>query len=298
MYVLTKGTLQLPHNSAVEYLFILLILLCMTKIVIKDDTEFSHAIEKLKWVMKCLRDPEQGCPWDKEQDYKSIVKYTIEEAYEVADAIEHGDMADLKEELGDLLLQVIYHTQMSDEDNEFTFDDVAKAIADKMISRHPHVFGDTDTNADTSDDVVDIWEQQKDKEKTHKGALDGVTLGLPALLRAHKLQKKAAKVGYEWPNTADAFAKIEEEIEEFKDAVENSTPEHQEEEFGDLMFCMVNFARMNGINAEESLRKANNKFTKRFAGMEEDCTKNGVIFKDLSLKEMLKYWEQQKSKSL
>lgn len=258
-------------------------------IAIRQDNEFSHAIEKLKWVMECLRDPEKGCPWDKEQDYKSILPYTIEEAYEVADAIENGDMEDLKEELGDLLLQVIYHTQMSTEDGLFTFDDVAKGVADKMISRHPHVFGDTD--AATADDVMDIWEAQKDKEKVKNGALDGVALGLPALLRAKKLQKKAAKTGYEWPTSEGAFAKIEEEIIEFKDAKKDID---KEEEFGDLLFCMVNYARMEGIDSEEALRKANNKFQKRFAGMESDCAKEGVIFKDLTLDQMLALWEKQK----
>lgn len=243
--------------------------------------------------MACLRDPERGCPWDKEQDFKSIVKYTIEEAYEVADAIEGGDMDALKEELGDLLLQVIYYTQMATEDALFHFDDVAKSVADKMISRHPHVFGDKDSapNAKSADDVTAIWEAQKDKEKTGSGALDGVTKGLPALLRAHKLQKKAAKVGYEWPNAEGAFEKLEEEIQEFKDA---SDPTHKEEEFGDLLFCLVNYGRMQGINAEEALRKANKKFITRFEGMEADCAKEGIEFSALSLQEMLKLWEKQK----
>ena len=259
---------------------------------IKTDDEFTHAIDKLKWVMACLRDPKRGCPWDKEQDFKSIVKYTIEEAYEVADAIEQDDMNELKEELGDLLLQVIYYTQMSSEDNLFNFDDVAKGVADKMISRHPHVFGDVDAN--NADDVVDIWEQQKDKEKNSDGALDGVTKGLPALLRAHKLQKKAAKVNYEWPTADGAFTKLEEEIAEFKEALSEDDAAHQEEEFGDLLFCLVNFGRMKGLNAEEALRKANKKFIKRFEGMEADCTQNGLDFKSLSLEEKLSLWQKQK----
>lgn len=264
----------------------------MTNIVIKQDNEFSHAIEKLKWVMACLRDPDKGCPWDKEQDFNTIVKYTIEEAYEVADAIENGDMDELKEELGDLLLQVIYYTQMATEDGLFNFDDVAKNVADKMISRHPHVFGDA--GADTADDVMVIWEQQKDKEKTNKGALGGVTKGLPALLRAQKLQKKAAKVGYEWPSSDGAFIKLEEEIIEFKEAIEHTD---REEELGDLLFCLVNYARMEGLDAEEALRKANKKFIKRFSGMEADCAKDDVEFSSLSLDEMLTLWEKQKNKS-
>ncbi len=274
----------------------------MTKIKIKQEDAFSHTIERLKWVMECLRDPQNGCPWDKEQDFKSIVKYTIEEAYEVADAIENEDMSALKEELGDLLLQVIYYTQMATEENLFNFDDVTQNVTHKMISRHPHVFGDKGAN--TADDVVEIWEQQKDKEKkdTEKAgannapsqsALDGVTKGLPALLRAHKLQKKAAKVGYEWPDSDGAFSKLEEEMLEFKNAVKHPD---KEEEFGDLLFCLVNFARMNGINSEEALRKANKKFIMRFSGMEKDCANDGLEFSSLSLAQMLELWEKQKKK--
>ncbi len=262
----------------------------MANIAIKQDNDFSHAIEKLKWVMACLRDPQNGCPWDKEQDFNSIVKYTIEEAYEVADAIENDDMADLKEELGDLLLQVIYYTQMAAEEGIFNFDDVAKGVADKMISRHPHVFGDK--NAADADEVMDIWEQQKDQEKDNPGALDGVTKGLPALLRAQKLQKKAAKTGYEWPSSNEAFAKLEEEINEFKEA---KTPEHQEEELGDLLFCLVNYARMEGLNAEEALRKANKKFVSRFEGMKRDCSAQGLSFSSLTLEQMLDLWQKQKT---
>lgn len=264
----------------------------MPNIATKKNEEFSHPIEKLKWVMACLRDPEKGCPWDKEQDFKSIVKYTIEEAYEVADAIENEDMAELKEELGDLLLQIIYYTQMAAEDGIFNFDEVADAVADKMISRHPHVFGDSD--AETADDVMDIWEQQKDIEKAKTGALDGVAKGLPALLRAQKLQKKAAKTGYEWPDSNGAFTKLEEEINEFKNA---RTTADKEEEFGDLLFCLVNYGRMEGLNAEEALRKANKKFVNRFAGMEKDAAADGIGFKDLSLEQMLSYWQKQKAKT-
>ncbi len=253
--------------------------------------QHETAIEKLKWVMACLRDPENGCPWDKEQDFRSIVKYTIEEAYEVADAIENGDMDELQEELGDLLLQVIYYTQMATEDGLFDFDDVAQGVADKMISRHPHVFGGSD--AATADDVMVIWEQQKEKEKDNKGALDGVAKGLPALLRAQKLQKKAAKTGYEWPDSDGAFKKLEEEINEFKEATEDA---HKEEEFGDLLFCLVNYGRMQGINAEEALRKANKKFVTRFEGMEKDCAKQGIDFSSLSLDDMLSLWNKQKEK--
>lgn len=249
-------------------------------------------IERLKWVMECLRDKENGCPWDIEQNFKSILPYTIEEAYEVADAIERDNMKDLREELGDLLLQVIYHTQMAAELGLFNFDDVTSDIADKMVSRHPHVFGDVE--ASNAEDVNAIWDQQKDKEKAQKSALDGVTKGLPALLRAQKLQKKAAKTGFEWQNSNDAFAKVEEEIVEFKEACANSSKEHQEEEFGDILIALTNYARMEGINAEEALRKANEKFIKRFKGIEDDFLEKGDQLSNASLDQMLQAWKNQK----
>lgn len=248
---------------------------------------FSSPIEKLKWVMACLRDINNGCPWDLEQNYKSILPYTIEEAYEVADAIENGSMADLKDELGDLLFQVIYHAQMAHEEKAFSFDDVVDAVADKMVSRHPHVFGDGE--AQNSEDVNEIWEVQKNKERQNQGALDGVTKGLPALLRAQKLQGKAAKVGFEWRGSDDAFLKVQEEINEFNNACNNID---KEEEFGDLLFALVNFGRMQGIDSEEALRKASNKFIKRFEGMEQEV--DADKFKDLSLEQMLTLWQKQK----
>ena len=251
----------------------------------KEKANFSHAIDHLKWVMARLRDPDTGCPWDIEQSNETILKHTIEEAYEVADAIEHGSNDDLKDELGDLLFQVIFYAQMASEKGEFNFDDIAQGVANKMISRHPHVFGDE--TARSADDVHAIWDAQKEKEKESNGALDGVTRALPALLRAQKLQKKAAKVGFEWRTSNDALLKVQEEINEFKEA-DNAID--KEEEFGDLLFALVNHGRMEGLDAEEALRKANNKFIKRFEGMERD----NPNFKDLSLDEMLGAWKKQK----
>lgn len=256
-------------------------------------------MHKLIWVMQCLRDKKHGCPWDIEQDFKSILPYTIEEAYEVADAIERNDMNDLREELGDLLLQVVYHTQMASEASEFTFDEVALGVADKMISRHPHVFGDITAANSKAVDV--IWDAQKDKENNHKGqkgahTLDSVTLGLPALLRAQKLQKKAAKTGFEWPNAKAAFDKLNEEIMELKEALESDDKTHQEEELGDMLFCIVNFARMKGLNAEEALRKANNKFVRRFSGLEDDFRNQSKDLNDATLEQMLNVWDDQKKK--
>lgn len=267
--------------------------LSQSKDILGDKPE--SPMEKLLWVMEQLRHPEHGCPWDLEQTYETIAPYTIEEAYEVADAIENGTMDDFKEELGDLLLQVVYQTQMASEDKKFGFHDVADAIAEKMISRHPHVFGDE--VASKASDVNEIWDRQKDKEQgVQESALDGVTLGLPALLRAQKLQKRAARAGYEWKDAGGAFEKLEEEIAEFKEACAENDPEHMEEELGDMLFCIVNYASMNGMNSEEALRKANDKFNRRFRGMEEDLKVNGLKIPDAPLEVLLEYWNRQKSK--
>lgn len=252
-------------------------------------------MEKLLWVMRCLRDPDNGCPWDIEQDFKSIAPYTIEEAYEVVDAIENGSIDDLKEELGDLLLQVVFHAQMASEDNQFEFMGVADAVAEKMIARHPHVFGDE--NAEKASDVNVIWDRQKDQEKSASdSALDGVALGLPALLRAQKLQKRAARAGYEWPTTHAAFEKLEEEMAELKESCGEADIAHMEEELGDVLFCVVNFARMNGLNSEEALRKANDKFNNHFKGMEHDLKADNIVFSEASLDVLLEYWARQKDK--
>lgn len=256
----------------------------------------GEAIRELLAVMARLRDPDGGCPWDLEQDFASIAPYTIEEAYEVADAINRGDMADLKDELGDLLLQVVYHTQMAGEKNLFGFDEVAAHVAAKMIHRHPHVFGDE--KADTAADVMDsIWDRQKAKEKGgRESALDGVTLGLPALLRAEKLQKRAAKVGFEWARAADVLDKLEEEIGEMREAALSGNIEHMKDELGDLFFVLVNFARMLGINAEEAARHANDKFERRFRGMEADLRAEGMRLEDCALDRMEEGWQAQKRK--
>jgi ATP diphosphatase len=252
-------------------------------------------IEKLLWMMACLRNPDGGCPWDLEQTYKTIAPHTIEEAYEVVDAIENGSIDDLKEELGDLLLQVVFHAQMAAENGDFTFLEVADALSEKMISRHPHVFGD-----ESAEDWMaseGIWEAQKDKEKgARESALDGITLGLPALLRAQKLQKRAARVGFEWKDAKGAYVKLEEELDELKEAVDEADKAHMEEELGDVLFCVVNYARMMGINSEEALRKANDKFNRRFRGLEDDLKAQGTKPQGASLKLLLEVWDKQKEK--
>lgn len=255
----------------------------------------THPIERLIEVMRALRNPDGGCPWDLEQDFASIAPYMIEEAYEVADAIDRGDMKDLREELGDLLLQPIYHAQMAAEADEFNIYDVINDITEKMISRHPHVFGDC--AADSAEDVNAIWDERKKAEKSSSESLmDDVTLGLPALLRAQKLQKKAAKVGFEWQDVESVLVKLEEEIAEMRQALDNKDKDNQIEEFGDMLFVLVNLARVLDFNAEESLRLANEKFVRRFKGMEDDLKSQALDPSSLSLNEWIAIWKEQKRK--
>jgi ATP diphosphatase len=219
-------------------------------------------VERLVTIMARLRDPVRGCEWDREQTFSSIAPYTIEEAYEVADACERGDMADLRDELGDLLLQVVFHSRMAEEAGHFALADVVTAISDKMERRHPHIFGDA------TDGGNHIWEQIKADERAAKatsGALDGVAVSLPALLRAEKLQKRAARVGFDWPDTTAPRMKIDEELTEVAQA---TTQSDREEEIGDLLFAVVNWARHLGVDAEAALRAGNAKFERRFRAME------------------------------
>jgi ATP diphosphatase len=219
-------------------------------------------IDRLLSIMARLRDPLGGCDWDRAQDFASIAPYTIEEAYEVADAIARNDMAELRDELGDLLLQVVFHARMAEEAGLFDFGDVAASISAKMEARHPHIFGDQSGTMDEA-----RWEDIKEKERQNKGvesALDGVALALPALLRAEKLQKRAARTGFDWPDPSGSEVKIFEEFEEFKTA----PAEHKLEEAGDLIFALVNFLRAHNIPAEQALRAANDKFERRFKHME------------------------------
>jgi len=255
----------------------------------------SCNINDLIKVMAALRTPNTGCPWDLEQSYKTIAPHTLEEAYEVVDAIDRENMDDLREELGDLLFQSIYHAQIASEEGHFDIHDVINDVTEKMISRHPHVFGDE--SASSAADVDKIWERRKAKEK--KGdisALNGVTSALPALLKAQKLQKKAAKVGFEWPNLAHVLDKLEEEIAEMRAAIANNDKENQAEELGDMLFLLANYGRMLGINSEEALRQCNNKFERRFRGLETDLKKQGSSVIDASLEQMEAAWDEQKSK--
>jgi MazG family protein len=232
----------------------------------KDET----AISDLLALMAALRTPGSGCPWDLEQDFRTIAPYTVEEAYEVADAIERGDMADLKDELGDLLFQTVFHARMAEEAGAFTFADVARAITEKMRRRHPHVFGDAE--ARTASEQTAAWEDQKAAERGAKGAagiLDDVPLGLPGLTRAVKLQKRAARVGFDWTNPRDVLGKIAEETEELVAVIDTGDRDAIEDEYGDLLFVMANLSRHLDIDPEAALRRANEKFRRRFRHIEE-----------------------------
>lgn len=252
--------------------------------------------------MAQLRDPQSGCPWDLEQDFHSIAPYTIEEAYEVADAIDRDDMADLKDELGDLLLQVVYHAQMARESGAFDFDAVAQAIGDKMIRRHPHVFGDDAVGNAEAQRIA--WEGHKQSERAAagrgSGALAGVSLALPALLRASKLGKRASGVGFDWPDATGVRTKVDEELAEL-DAARRGDPEAGSnealvnEEMGDLLFTAANLARHLGINPEESLRAANRKFALRFAALEQRLTDQGRAWDTLSPEDMEAEWQAVKA---
>jgi len=252
---------------------------------------------RLREIMRRLRDPDTGCPWDIEQTFASIAPYTIEEAYEVADAIERNAWDELRDELGDLLLQVVFHAQIAQDDGHFAFDDVANAISDKMVARHPHVFG-SESRDKSADQQTRDWETIKATERAQKaqtGVLDGVAVGLPALLRAVKLQKRAARVGFDWPQTAQVIDKITEEASELHEAAADLPQDKIEEEFGDLLFVMANLARHMKVDPEQALRAANTKFTRRFTRIEALLAEAGKTPQDSDLDEMDSLWNRAKA---
>lgn len=245
---------------------------------VRDPTAATLAVLD---VMRRLRDPVGGCPWDVEQTFATIAPYTIEEAYEVADAIERGAISDLQEELGDLLFQVVFHARMAEEQGAFDFADVAQGLADKMTKRHPHVFGQAELR--TSEEQTIAWEHQKAAERGAKnenaGVLDDVALNLPALLRAEKLTKRAARIGFDWPDAEAVLDKLEEELGELAEARSQADAEAMAEEFGDALFVMANLARKLSIDPEDALRRANAKFVRRFQHIEmklREAGKTGV----------------------
>lgn len=255
-------------------------------------TQQDPPLDRLLRIMARLRDPVSGCQWDRAQTFATIAPYTIEEAYEVADAIEREDLGALRDELGDLLLQVVFHARMAEESGHFAFADVAAAISDKMEARHPHLFGDA---ADDGHGREVRWERIKAEERAAKGAvgaLDGVALALPALLRAEKLQKRAARVGFDWPDTEGPAAKVREEMVELAEA---TTPEDRLAEAGDLLFAAVNLVRAHGIPAEDALRFANAKFERRFRAMEAFAAAENADFTALDLDAQEALWQRVKA---
>ncbi len=249
-------------------------------------------LEELIGVIRTLRSP-GGCQWDREQTHNSLRPNMLEEAYEAVDAIDDNDMSHLKEELGDVLLQVILHSQIASEEGEFNLEDVAKGIKDKLIHRHPHVFGNVKVNS--TDDILANWDKLKAEEKKHrKSAMDGISKAQSALMSAQKISKKAVKTGFEWPDEASLYECIYSEFKEFKEAKAENDKEHMEEELGDILFAVVNLARWNKIDAEQALLKANKKFEKRFRKMEELAEKP---LQELSFEEFDELWKKAKAQT-
>jgi MazG family protein len=261
------------------------------------------AMQRLLEIMAKLRDPINGCPWDLRQTYSTIVPYTLEEAYEVADAIQRGEMTELRDELGDLLFQIVFYSQIAKEEGHFDFNDITSGICDKMIRRHPHVFSDKQYEND--DALRHAWEQTKAEERNQRNKpskpashMDGVAHALPALLRAEKLQKRAARVGFDWPDAQSAFDKVDEEMDEVRDEMERADKERLQDELGDLLFSIVNVVRLLGMDAEQTLSHANEKFERRFRAMENALSEEGATnMQALSLEKLDAAWERVKSTS-
>jgi MazG family protein len=265
----------------------------------------SSSIHRLVEIMAALRHPDDGCPWDLEQTYDTIVPYTLEEAYEVAETIEHGDRTALKSELGDLLFQVVFYARLAEEDGLFSFDDVVEAICEKMVRRHPHVFGEQKVSSST--DIAGQWDRIKAEEaatsepegqaKDTPSVLNNVPATLPALSRAIKLQNKAARVGFDWPSLAPVFDKMREELEELKTEIDDGADRDRiEDEFGDVLFVVANVGRHLKIDPEQALRRANNKFISRFQSIERDLQDMGKSPEQSDLEEMEALWQKAKQR--
>ena len=271
----------------------------------KASIEFEHLVK----IMARLRNPENGCPWDVKQTFETIAPYTIEEAYEVADAIHNGTREDIRDELGDLLLQVVFHARIAEEEGSFNVGDVARGVSDKMINRHPHVFADranldsppAQTQPHDAEGQKINWEDIKATERAQKGksgVLDDVAVGLPPMLRALKLQKRAARVGYDWQHINDVFTKMTEETDELKIELAADEPDHDaiKDEIGDILFVAINLARKAGVDPETALMGCNKKFERRFRYIEEQIDKNGKNINDVPLEEMEILWQDAKKR--
>ena len=266
-----------------------------------------RALDELLRIMADLRDPESGCPWDIRQDFDSIKPYTIEEAYEVADAIERKDMDELRSELGDLLFQVVFHAQMASEQGLFDFRDVVETVNEKLVRRHPHVFADEQVQS--HEHLAERWEQHKQAERDSKqdaadevqGALSGVASSLPALQWSQKLQKRAMRTGFDWPDIEPVFDKLNEEVAELREEIAGKSEwddnhERIQDEYGDVLFVCANLGLHLKVNAEQAMRQANRKFIERFSLMEQLARQDGVVFEELGLEQMEEYWQKAKVK--
>ena len=256
-----------------------------------EDRDPTHSFSDLVEIVKILR---KECPWDRKQTHKSIKDNLIEEAYEAVEAIDTEDFDELKKELGDVLLHVVFHSNMADEKDTFSIEDVIYSIQEKLIRRHPHVFGDE--IAENDEDVAENWENIKLKEGK-ESILDGIPKQLPALIRAQRMQEKAANVGFDWPESQQVWEKLEEELYEFKEVLEQGDPQKSREEFGDLLFSLVNYGRFYDLNAEDSLRSTNKKFLKRFQYIEEQLNQQKKDISEVSLEEMDEHWNEAKTRS-
>lgn len=242
-------------------------------------------------IVKKLRAPD-GCPWDRQQTLYSLKEYLIEEVFELVNAIDKKDIDNIKEELGDLLLHVILHSVIAEEENLFTLNDVIKSISEKLVRRHPHVFGDT--KVESTDEVIVNWEKIKKEEKKNRSFLDEVPNGLPSIQKALKLQDRARKVGFDWDSADDCLQKVNEEFKEFMDAVSSNNKDEISHELGDLFFALINFSRFVKINPDESLRKTNERFLKRFNYIEKKLHENNLTFDDVTIDDLDKYWDEAK----
>jgi ATP diphosphatase len=273
-------------------------LLPVIAIMVAEAAVGTNAIRKLLDVMSRLRDPEHGCPWDLQQNFKSIVPFTVEETYELADAIEAENFEQIREELGDVLFQVVFYAQLASEQNRFDFDEVVAGITDKLVRRHPHVFSNNSETATSEAEVKENWERFKQSEREQKkqsAILDDVPRALPALSRAQKLQKRAARVGFDWLDADGVWAKIDEELSELREAIVSQNDSHIEAELGDVLIAVVNLARHLGVDAESATRRANSRFENRFRVMEQAALEEGTSLKDETLEQLEKRWQQAKA---
>ncbi len=255
----------------------------------EENKNKLEAFERLLEILNRLR---EGCPWDREQSVESLKMLTVEECYELVDAISEGNWDGIKEELGDIFMHVIFYSRIAEEQERFDIADVANFVSDKLIYRHPHVFSDTVVNS--TDDVMVNWERLKKKKKREGGVLSGVPSALPALIKAYRMQSKAANIGFDWEHAEDVWDKVNEEIDEVKDAAASGDKAHLEEEFGDLLFAVINAARKYGVDAENALEKCNRKFKSRFEGVEGMCKEHGIEIEDAGLERLESFWQKVK----